>query len=203
VDLRCYGLATPRNDEKVSVHFTDIDNFYHEWDLAALPWDAVTPVPAGDEHPEQLDQKLIDAISAGPLKGIGENKRSAQAASLAFLYLYLVLASGGERYVINHRRGPHNPYPLIVDCLLISPRDQHSLLVQASALLPRSLLAQHQRFCCSNDGSVYHYLRPLRLLQATFTFHMKADEPSRRQWRKKSIDGPSWRRKYSMVIRAV
>ncbi|CAK5268636.1 unnamed protein product [Mycena citricolor] len=43
VDLRCFGLATPRNDGRVSVHFTDIDNFYHEWDTQSLPWDAVTP----------------------------------------------------------------------------------------------------------------------------------------------------------------
>jgi hypothetical protein len=141
VDLRCYGLATPRNDGKLSVQFNDIDNFYCEWDLDTLPWDAVTPIPAGDEHPELLDQKLIDAISAGPLKGIDENKKSALAASLAFLYIYLVLAKSGERYVGNHRRGPRNPHPLIVDCLLISPRDQHSLSAQASVLLPHSLLA--------------------------------------------------------------
>jgi hypothetical protein len=203
VDLRCYGLATPRNDGKLSVHFNDIDNFYHEWDLDTLPWDAVTPVLAGAEHPEVLDQKLIDAISAGPLKGIDENRKSAQAASLAFLYLYLVLASGGERYVEDHRRGPHSPHPLIVDCLSISPRDQHSLSVQASALLLHSLHAQHQRCCCSNDGSVYPYLRPLRLLQATFTPRIKADELSRRQWRKKSTDGHSWRRKFSTAIRVV
>ena len=99
MDLRCYGLATPRNDGKLSVFFNDIDNFYHEWDLNTLPWDAVTPVLAGDEHPELLDQKLIDAISTGPLKGIDENRKSAQAASLAFLYIYLVLAKSGERYV--------------------------------------------------------------------------------------------------------
>lgn len=201
MDLRCYGLATPRNDGKLSVHFNDIENFYHEWDLDTLPWDDVTPVPAGSEHPEVLDQKLIDAISAGPLKGIDANRKSAKAASLAFLYMYLILAKDGERCV-NLRRGLLNPHPLI-DCPSISLCDQHSPSAQASALLPHSLLAQHQRYCYSNDGSAYHYPRPLRLLQATFTFHIKADELSRRQWRKKSIDGHLWRRKYSTAIRAV
>ncbi|KAF5381979.1 hypothetical protein D9615_004291 [Tricholomella constricta] len=101
VDLRCYGLTTPRNDSKLSVHFHDIDSFYHEWDIEALPWDAVTPVPAGSEHPEVLDQKLIDAIVEGPLKAIDESKRTAHAASLAFLYMYLILANGGERPSFN------------------------------------------------------------------------------------------------------
>jgi hypothetical protein len=181
----------------------DIDNFYYEWDIDTLPWDAVTPVPAGDEHPESLDQKLIDAISAGPLKGIDENQKSAQVASLAFLYIYLILAKDGERYVENHRRGPRSHYPLILDSLSILPRDQHSPLVQASALLLHILLAQHQRSCCSNDGSIYQHLRPLRLLPVTFPFHIKADELSRRKRRKKSIGGPLWRRKYSTATRAV
>ncbi|KAG6854389.1 hypothetical protein C0991_007380 [Blastosporella zonata] len=100
VDLRCYGLVTPRNDCKLSVHFHDIDNFYHEWDIEALPWDAVTPVAAGDEHPEVLDQKLITAISEGPLKDL-EGKRAAFAAALAFLYLYLTLAQAEQRPSIN------------------------------------------------------------------------------------------------------
>jgi len=202
VDLRCYGLATPRNDRKLSVHFNDIDNFYHEWDLDTLPWDAVTSIPAGDEHPELLDQKLIDAVFAGPLKAIDENKKSARAAALAFLYIYLVLAKDGERYVEYHRRGPRSHCPLIVDCPSISPRDQHSPSGQASALQPLSLRAQHQRYCYCNDGSVCHHLRPLRLL-ATFTFHIKADKRSRRQWRKKSIAGHLWQRKYSTAIRVV
>ncbi|RDB26082.1 Cystathionine beta-lyase [Hypsizygus marmoreus] len=101
VDLRCYGLTTPREDGKVSVHFDDIDNFYHEWDIDELPWDAVTPVPAGDEHPEDLDQKLISAITEGPLNGLIDSKKNAYAASLAFLYMYLVLADGERRPSFN------------------------------------------------------------------------------------------------------
>ncbi|KAJ7352433.1 Cys/Met metabolism PLP-dependent enzyme-domain-containing protein [Mycena albidolilacea] len=90
VDLRCYGLATPRNDGKVSVHFADIDNFYHEWDIDSLPWDAVTPIPTGEDHPDVLDQLLMDAIAAGPLGSFDEEPK-AKAAALAFLYMYLAL----------------------------------------------------------------------------------------------------------------
>lgn len=92
VDLRCYGLSTPRNDGRLSVHFADIDNFYHEWDVESLPWDAVTPLAAGEEHPDVLDQKLIDAVLAGPLKDLGEEAKHARAAALAFLYMYLMLS---------------------------------------------------------------------------------------------------------------
>ncbi|KAJ7242803.1 cystathionine beta-lyase [Mycena haematopus] len=88
VDLRCYGLATPRNDGKVSVHFADIDNLYHEWDINALPWDAVTPIAAGEEHPDVLDEHLLGAISTGPLQSLGDK---AKTAALAFLYMYLIL----------------------------------------------------------------------------------------------------------------
>ncbi|KAJ6466612.1 cystathionine beta-lyase [Mycena vitilis] len=93
VDLRCYGLATPRNDGKLSVHFADIDNFYHEWDIGSLPWDAATPLTTGQEHPEVLDQVLMDAIAAGPVQEIDEAAKHAKVAALAFLYLYLMLGN--------------------------------------------------------------------------------------------------------------
>ncbi|KAJ7220502.1 cystathionine beta-lyase [Mycena pura] len=91
VDLRCYGLATPRNDGKLSVHLADIDNFYHEWDIAALPWNAGTRIAAGEEHPDVLDQALMDAISAGPMGNIDDTAKHAKTASLAFLYMYIQL----------------------------------------------------------------------------------------------------------------
>ncbi|RXW24293.1 hypothetical protein EST38_g1553 [Candolleomyces aberdarensis] len=101
VDLRCYGLTSPRTDTKISVHFTDIDNFYHEWDIPSLPWDSVTPVPVGGEHPEELDQRLIDALTSTTLAELGEEKKAASAASLAFLYLYMILAKGDRRPALN------------------------------------------------------------------------------------------------------
>ncbi|KAF7317004.1 Cystathionine beta-lyase [Mycena chlorophos] len=88
VDLRCYGLATPRNDSKVSVHFSDIDNFYREWDIEKLPWSAGTPLAAGEDHPDALDQVLMDAINAEALSDISGHARHA---SLAFLYCYIQL----------------------------------------------------------------------------------------------------------------
>lgn len=81
------------------MHFGDIDYFYYEWDIDGLPWDAVTPVSVGQEHPEDLDPRLIARISAGPLSGLGEDKKNARAASTAFLYMYMILAKGGERYI--------------------------------------------------------------------------------------------------------
>jgi len=62
-------------------------------------------VPVGDKHPEVLDQKLIDAITEGPLSGIEVDKKQARAAALAFLYLYLILTHGGERYAWLQYRG--------------------------------------------------------------------------------------------------
>ncbi|KAJ6631005.1 cystathionine beta-lyase [Mycena sp. CBHHK59/15] len=100
VDLRCYGLTTPRSDGKLSVHFADIDNFYHEWDIESLPWEAVTPIATGEEHPDVLDQVLIDAINAGPLQDIGDEAKHAKTASLAFLYMYLMI-SGSKRSSFN------------------------------------------------------------------------------------------------------
>ncbi|KAF7312172.1 Cystathionine beta-lyase [Mycena indigotica] len=89
IDLRCYGLATPRDDAKLSVHFADIDNFYHEWDIEELPWHAGIPLAAGEEHPELLDQALVDAINMGPLRHISDLAKHAKIAALAVLYIYI------------------------------------------------------------------------------------------------------------------
>ncbi|KDQ53198.1 hypothetical protein JAAARDRAFT_197679 [Jaapia argillacea MUCL 33604] len=95
VDLRCYGLTTPRHDGKLSVRFCDLNDFYHEWDIDGLPWDAVTPVEVGGEHPDSVDQKLVDAISNRALPSGAQSK--PRAASLAFLYMYMSLIHGGEK----------------------------------------------------------------------------------------------------------
>ncbi|KAF9000617.1 cystathionine beta-lyase [Cyathus striatus] len=97
VDLRCFGLTTPRNDEKLSVHFHDIDGFYQEWDIDSLPWNAVTPVALGEEHPEVLDSKLMEALLLGPLASLGDDKKQARVASLTFLYMYMILTRGDKK----------------------------------------------------------------------------------------------------------
>jgi hypothetical protein len=83
-------LATPRHDGKLSIHLKDLDNFHHEWDVESLPWDAVTPITPGDEHPEALDQRLVDALNARALNS--DMHTPARGATLAFLYLYMILS---------------------------------------------------------------------------------------------------------------
>ncbi len=92
MDLRCYGLATLRNDRKLSIHLQDLDDFYYEWDVESLPWNAVTPIAPGEEHPEELDQRLVEALSEKALHGIKADQKAARGASLVFLYLYMILS---------------------------------------------------------------------------------------------------------------
>lgn len=99
MDLRCYGLATPRNDDKVSIHLQDLGDFHQEWDLESLPWNAVTPVQPGDEHPEELDLRLVAALNEGPLKGLGDAQKDVRGACTAFLYLYMNLSRSLDQYV--------------------------------------------------------------------------------------------------------
>ncbi|OJA16457.1 hypothetical protein AZE42_04673 [Rhizopogon vesiculosus] len=101
VDLRCYGVTTPRHDGKVSVHFVDIDGFTQEWEIDDLPWDAVTPVHVGNAHPDVLDSKLVDAITTRVLSSEVLEKPSARQASIAFLYMYMIMAHGGRRPSFN------------------------------------------------------------------------------------------------------
>lgn len=180
MDLRCYGLTSPRRDGKLSVHFNDIENFYHEWDIEGLPWDAVTPIRTGEHHPDALDQKLINAIIEGPLGSLDETKKNALAASLAFLYMYMALAGDGERYVRCHRRGRRTDTPLMIDRRSISLRDQPSRSEQVSARLHLSQLVQQLPSYCFNKGfPCLSPHRPHPPLRATSIFHTKADVPSR------------------------
>ncbi|EPT01350.1 hypothetical protein FOMPIDRAFT_1145026, partial [Fomitopsis schrenkii] len=101
VDLRCYGLTSPRYDNKISLQLTDIGDYYQEWDVDTLPWDAVSPVLPGEQHAEQLDQRLVDAIADRALPDPADVPRGAHPASLAFLYLYMTLAHGDTRPTFN------------------------------------------------------------------------------------------------------
>ena len=79
----------------MSVHFIDVDDFRFEWKLEDLPWDLAKSVALGDLHGDTLDQTVIDGI----LKKSIPDKMSSKVknASLAFLYLYMMLTHGGER----------------------------------------------------------------------------------------------------------
>ena len=101
MDLRCYGLTSPRYDNKISLQLTDIGDHYQEWDVDTLPWDAVTPVLPGEQHAEQLDQRLVEAIAARALPDAADVPRGAHPAALAFLYLYMTLAHGDARPTFN------------------------------------------------------------------------------------------------------
>lgn len=97
VDLRCYGLFSPRHDDKIALRLIDLGNFSHEWVVNDLPWDAVTSVGVGDPHPDALDQRLVDAIQQRGLPSNIDQNVQAKAAAVTFLYLYMVMAHGGER----------------------------------------------------------------------------------------------------------
>ncbi|KAL1949297.1 hypothetical protein VTO73DRAFT_8178 [Trametes versicolor] len=97
LDLRCYGLTSPRHDGKISVHFTDINDYKHEWDLDELPWDAVVPIPRGDEHPESLDMRVIEAIKTRALPLESQMPPKTHAAAVAFLYLYMMMTCSSHR----------------------------------------------------------------------------------------------------------
>ncbi|KAJ3979458.1 hypothetical protein F5890DRAFT_1636918 [Lentinula detonsa] len=101
VDLRCYGLANPRNDGKLSARFNDIDNFQAEWDIESLPWDASAPLGQTERHPEDLDTQLIEAIQSGPLKELGSDKSQAHNAALAFLCMYIKLMNTHSRVSVH------------------------------------------------------------------------------------------------------
>ena len=79
------------------MHLQDLDHFYHEWDIDSLPWDSVSPVPPGQEHPEELDQRLTGALNEVIMRGIDEQKKHVHGAVLAFLYLYMILCKHDDR----------------------------------------------------------------------------------------------------------
>lgn len=91
MDLRCYGLTSPRYDKKVSVQFKDLGDFYYEWNIDSLPWDSASPILPGQNHADTLNSKLIDAISTHALQGLSNVSPSARNAALTFLYLYMTL----------------------------------------------------------------------------------------------------------------
>ncbi|KAI6045307.1 Cys/Met metabolism PLP-dependent enzyme-domain-containing protein [Pisolithus marmoratus] len=101
LSLRCYAISTPRTDNTLGVHFLDIDvgqpdGFKYEWSLSQLPWDAVPPQPSQVEGEIALNHQLLDIISSQVLNDI--SNPHARQASLAFLYLYMVLAAhSGQR----------------------------------------------------------------------------------------------------------
>lgn len=73
-------------------------SFYYEWEIDKLPWDAVTSVPVGGQHPDILDAKLMEAIDKRALPAPSEENSKARNAAWTFLYLYMIMALEGARY---------------------------------------------------------------------------------------------------------
>ncbi|KIM33447.1 hypothetical protein M408DRAFT_326161 [Serendipita vermifera MAFF 305830] len=98
VDLRCYALASHRDDGKVSLHLPDLNNWRHAWDIESLPWDAVTPTRVGEDHGPILDARLMDAIDTRALPDTVNLPQflRAKAAVTAFLYIYMILRQDGK-----------------------------------------------------------------------------------------------------------
>ena len=78
------------------MHFVDLGDFRHEWDIDELPWDAASPIPPGANHPDTLDAKLLDAISTRSLPQSVHDSPAARNAALTFLYLYMQLSHDPE-----------------------------------------------------------------------------------------------------------
>jgi mevalonate kinase len=98
VDLRCYALASHRDDGEISLHLPDLNDWYHSWKIETLPWEAVTPTRVGEDHGPLLDQRLMDAITNKALpNSVNEPEYlRAKAAVTAFLYLYMILRQDGK-----------------------------------------------------------------------------------------------------------
>ncbi|KZT57946.1 cystathionine beta-l [Calocera cornea HHB12733] len=95
VNLRCFGLTTPREDGKLALYLPDLGGYEETWSLDELPWDVLEPLPEGEAHGPVLDEKLVAAI-VETLKAHCATKTS-QAAAVAFLYLYMMMARGDTK----------------------------------------------------------------------------------------------------------
>lgn len=102
VDLRCYGLITRRSDNRIRLTLPDLDQWSHTWDTDALPWDAVTPIQVGKDHPPLLDSRLIDAITSRALPESVDTLKynRAKSSAISFLYLYMSLRHSDHLYVM-------------------------------------------------------------------------------------------------------
>ncbi|KAI0028204.1 cystathionine beta-lyase [Vararia minispora EC-137] len=96
VDLRCYGLASPRDDNKLALRLDDLGGFYHEWTIDELPWESAMYLADSDPS-ETLDQSLVDAISQKAIPSGKDITTQAVGAAVTFLYIYMAAAVGKNR----------------------------------------------------------------------------------------------------------
>lgn len=158
----------------------------------------MTPIPAGEEHPDVLDHALIDALNNSVLKTLESEKKQAYAASLAFLYIYMKLAKPDARYVVSVYFLAAAECP--TDPPWISRPEPVFPLGLGLALLLRSRHARHLHCYSSMVGSHPQY--PLMLRPVMYTFLIKAGGLYLLLWPKKSINGLSSLKRSSMGIQA-
>ena len=96
VDLRCYSVLSPRNDNKIALEAPELDDLEIEWDISKLPWNLLPLHADGSRRSadKELDPPLLQAIEVHTRGAEGDNR--GLGAQVAFLYLYMVIA-GSER----------------------------------------------------------------------------------------------------------
>ncbi|ORX34655.1 cystathionine beta-lyase [Kockovaella imperatae] len=92
VDLRCFGVLSPRSDSKVALEVPDL-NVEAEWDISALPWNLLPVHIDGSRRvaDKELDPPLLAAIES--LITSNDVANPAIGSQLAFLYLYMVISA--------------------------------------------------------------------------------------------------------------
>lgn len=88
VNLRCFGVLSPRKDGKIGLEVPDID-YEAEWEISKLPWEVV-PSFNRFSIPKDLDQTLLSALEN--LVKIDGVKPTGASAAVAFLYLYMAIS---------------------------------------------------------------------------------------------------------------
>ena len=141
----------------LSVHFIDLDNYYREWDLDQLPWDAASPIDPADEHPDTLDEKLINAISSRALIEPIDYQPKARPAATTFLYLYMKLTLGEERYAHLFRNNDGTGDITTPDRRLTLPRARRCRSGLVWGLLLRFPPARRRRFCFCIGASLFRH----------------------------------------------
>jgi hypothetical protein len=74
----------------------DLGDFYHEWKIDGLPWDAASSLTDTSLN-ESLDQNLLEAITHKAIPSDINITEQARAAVATFLYLYMVMSVGRQR----------------------------------------------------------------------------------------------------------
>ena len=96
--MRCYGHVAPQTVGKLTLKLPDLNGFEHTWDVQHdLPWDSATSIALDALHPDVLDPRLVEAITQRALPPSGSYDPRAEAASIAFLYLYMILTLDNSR----------------------------------------------------------------------------------------------------------